>query len=167
VLGLGTATNGGTDEVELWLVNYKKARSLMGGRGVALGTDFNGLSPQILVNQYGYVTQYPIDIGLSFNPPPGATVKSLDRFQLPPGGATGGSRTFDFTNDGLANYGLLPDFLQAVSEHPAFNPPPPPFTPNPDAMAELNALFHSAEDVIDMWQKVENATGSTGSIPQP
>lgn len=52
VLGLGTATNTGPDAVESWLQNYKKARSLMGGTDVALGTDFNGLSPQIQVNSY-------------------------------------------------------------------------------------------------------------------
>jgi microsomal dipeptidase-like Zn-dependent dipeptidase len=160
VLGLGTSANTGPDPVELWLQNYKEARSLMGGKGVALGTDFNGLSPQIVANQYNLPTYYPIDIGLRLNPPQSITVNTLQRFQLV-------SRTFDFTTDGIANYGLLPDFLQAVSQHPApsWNPSEGTSpTPNPDAMPELGALFHSAEDVIEMWQKAENAAGS---IPPP
>lgn len=161
VLGLGTADNSGPDPVELWLQNYKTARALMGRRGVALGTDFNGLSPQIVANAYNIPTPYPINIGSKLNPPSGITLTSLPKFTL------GSLRTFDFATDGLANYGLLPDFLQAVSVHPA-----PPWTPmagtspvpNPDAMPELKALFHSAEDVIEMWA---NAEKSSGSIPTP
>lgn len=185
VIGLGTATNTGPDPVVLWLHQYKTARALMGGKGVALGTDFNGLSPMINLNINNLPTGYPVDIGLRLSPPPGITVSRLQRFQLL-------NRTFDFAKDGIANYGLLPDFLQTVSERPApswtacgpacqsciqsnctrstsgagvtacvslcksRNPGPPP-TPNPDAMPELAALFHSAEDVIQMWQKAETA----------
>lgn len=161
VLGLGTADNSGPDPVEQWLQNYKTTRALMGGKGVALGTDFDGLSPQIVGNGYNITTTYPIDIGTKMNPPTVTTVPELDKFTL------GSQRTFDFTTDGLANYGLLPDFLQAVSEHPA--PPWTPAagttpTPNPDAIPELQALFHSAEDVIDMWASDETAAAN---IPNP
>jgi microsomal dipeptidase-like Zn-dependent dipeptidase len=124
VLGLGTADNSGPDPVELWLQSYKTARSLMGGKGVALGTDFNGLSPQIVANAYNITTPYPITIGSQLNPPAGTTLTALDRFKL------GDTRTFDFTTDGLANYGLLPDFLQAVSVHPA-----PPWNPAAGTLA--------------------------------
>jgi microsomal dipeptidase-like Zn-dependent dipeptidase len=160
VLGLGTADNSGPDPVALWLQNYKTARALMGGKGVALGTDFNGLSPQIVANAYNIRTPYPIMIGTQLNPPAGATVNALDKFML-------GNRTFDFTTDGLANYGLLPDFLEAVYIHPAPTWTPaagPPPDSNPDAIPELTALFHSAEDVIDMWAKDEQAAAN---IPNP
>jgi len=119
VLGLGTARNDGPDPVESWLKDYQEALIQMGGKGVALGTDTNGLSPQIVVNQYDYRTTYPITIASRFNPPPGVDTPSLPRFTM-------GARTYDFTHDGIANYGLLPDFLQAVSEHPDFHPLPRP-----------------------------------------
>ncbi|MGC2639042.1 MAG: membrane dipeptidase [Acidobacteriaceae bacterium] len=160
VLGLGTADNSGPDPVELWLQNYKAARALMGGRGVALGTDFDGLSPQIVGNAYNIQTPYPITVGSQLNPPDGITLNALDKFKL-------GNRSFDFTTDGLANYGMLPDFLEAVWVHPpaTWTPAagPPPYS-NPDAIPELTALFHSAEDVIDMWAKDEQAAGN---IPSP
>jgi hypothetical protein len=161
VLGLGTADNSGPDPVELWLQNYKTARALMGGKGVALGTDFNGLSPQIVANAYNILIKYPFNLGSQLDPPSSITLTPLPQFSL------GTNRTFDFTTDGLANYGLLPDFLQAVSVHPA--PPWTPTagtspTPNPEAIPELKALFHSAEDVIDMWAKDELAAEK---IPTP
>jgi microsomal dipeptidase-like Zn-dependent dipeptidase len=113
VIGLGTANTQMPDGVEQWLKNYQTTLSLMGGRGVALGTDFNGLSPEILsnVNQSHYKSTYPITIASKFNPPPGLTTPSLSQFQL-------SSRTFDFAQDGIAHYGMLPDFFQAVSERP-------------------------------------------------
>jgi microsomal dipeptidase-like Zn-dependent dipeptidase len=117
VIGLGTASSEMPDPVEKWLKNYQTTLSLMGGRGVALGTDFNGLSPQIFsnVNQSHYKSSYPITIASKFNPPPGLSTPSLPKFQL-------SSRTFDFAQDGIAHFGMLPDFFQAVSERPDFEP---------------------------------------------
>jgi microsomal dipeptidase-like Zn-dependent dipeptidase len=53
-----------------------------------------------------------------------------------------GGRQFDFNLDGLAHYGLLPDFLQDLSNNGA----------NPTALAPL---FRSAEDYIRLWEKCE------------
>jgi hypothetical protein len=56
--------------------------------------------------------------------------------------STIGSRTFDINTDGMAHYGMLPDFLEdlkivGVTER------------------ELDPLMHSAEDFIEMWEKIE------------
>ena len=57
---------------------------------------------------------------------------------------TSGSRTFDLRNDGLAHYGMLPDFLQAVSQ-----------TTQGDRV--VRELFNGAEQVLQLWEKVEAA----------
>jgi hypothetical protein len=51
-------------------------------------------------------------------------------------------RDFDVNLEGLAHYGLLPDWLQDVK--------------NVDVSArELMPLFTGAEDYIEMWHKAE------------
>src|SRR5215472_4019438 len=170
----------------------------MGGKGVAIGTDMNGLSPQIVLNQYSYATSYPITIASRLNPPSFISPPALSKYQL-------GSRVYDFAHDGIANYGMLADFVQAVSERPTFQPlsppicdanckacissqcdpelkacegpdgrskstcvmnynacltgcgqktPTPNLMPNPTAIPSLRLLFASAEDFIEMWEKV-------------
>jgi microsomal dipeptidase-like Zn-dependent dipeptidase len=55
-----------------------------------------------------------------------------------------GTRYWDFNLDGLANYGLLPDFLQDL-RNVGING------------QQMDALFESAEDYIQMWEKAEIA----------
>ncbi len=62
-----------------------------------------------------------------------------------------GKRTYDFNEDGLANYGLLPDLLQDSK--------------NVGLPAEsLAALFSSAEGFLTTWEKAERLSGA-GSPP--
>ena len=53
-----------------------------------------------------------------FHPP------SLNRSQM-------GAKSYDFQRDGLAHYGMLPDFMQAVSQKPGSKP-------------AISALYHTA-----------------------
>lgn len=62
----------------------------------------------------------------------------LHPLQISSGGAV--TRTFDINYDGLAHYGMLPDFIQEMSLLGA--------TPE-----ELGALFRSAEGTIKMWEE--------------
>lgn len=55
-----------------------------------------------------------------------------------------GNRYWDFNLDGLAHYGLLPDMLQDL-KNIGFS------------KLQLNPLFTSAEDYIQMWEKAELA----------
>jgi hypothetical protein len=130
------------DPVGNWFKDYISALSLMGGKGVAIGTDANGLSPQIPFDEWPFPTSFPITVASKFAPPSGAPTPALPPYKL-------GSRTYDFHRDGIANYGLLPDFFQAVSERGS--------NPGSTGYTALNALYHSAEDVIEMWEKVEAA----------
>jgi hypothetical protein len=131
------------DPVTTWINSYAQALYLMGGTGVALGTDTNGLSP--LIQQDVVQTQYPFT--LSFCPPSPATCSPQQLSQY-----TFGSRTFNFQADGIANYGMLPDFIQAASQ------PRSGFMSGSVAPTEqIEALFNSAEDTIEMWEAVEKA----------
>jgi len=206
VIGMGVVPMVGqfTDQypVATWVNNYSIALSLMGGRGVALGTDANGLSPMISHDTVS--TGYPITVASQFGCPTGCPTLAQYKF---------GNRTYDFLSDGIANYGLLPDFIQAASKpHPIFstdqrcinscnvtdqqclkNWDPKDYpkgtqcpcgarnaqcqqkcttsTPGPAATAQIQALFHSAEDTLAMWDAVQNAlvittppTATQGSV---
>jgi microsomal dipeptidase-like Zn-dependent dipeptidase len=182
VIGLGV-TELGPDPVAQWINNYSALLNLMGGKGVALGTDADGLSPMIPNDTI--LMNYPVTVAATFGCPSGCPV-SLPQY-------TFGGRLYNFSNDGIANYGMLPDFIQAASQ-PRSIPP----TPNPQCIAQcyktspcivasggakpvancgpyntctakcptsgggmgaaptaqVTALFHSAEDTIEMWEKV-------------
>jgi microsomal dipeptidase-like Zn-dependent dipeptidase len=131
-----------------WVEGYLYALGAMGGRGVALGTDTNGLSPGFPPYSGG-LTTYPFTPPAQPGPPNGLGPHPLSRFQL-------GTRLYDFYADGLANYGLLPDFLESLKELPGEQP-----------VTALNALYRSAEDVIEMWEKVEAATRNIPPLPAP
>lgn len=65
-----------------------------------------------------------------------------------------GNRDFDVNLDGLAHYGMLPDFLQDVHNQLAGTE-----SNRPEAVRDLRALFRSAEDYIVTWERVEAGKG--------
>jgi hypothetical protein len=146
VIGLGSSgTTNWPDPVGQWVTAYKQAQQLIaegnGGvmRGVAFGTDMNGLSPQIAFDTTA--TIYPITVAASTSPPSGVSTPAL-----PPFGRMGWqSNKYNFENDGIANYGMLPDFIQAMSTRPG-------------SRQVVQGLYNSAEDVIEMWEAVEKTT---------
>lgn len=129
------------DPVAQWVTEYLDANEVMQNRGVALGTDINGYAPQVPFSRQTVV--YPINVATRFAAP-GTTPPSLDRCRV-------GNKTFDFTNDGIAHYGMLPDFLQAASQH----------------SDRVGLLFRTAEDVIQMWERVENAARALNGSDSP
>jgi microsomal dipeptidase-like Zn-dependent dipeptidase len=204
VIGLGLVPSS-SDPVTTWINNYSAVLNLMGGKGVALGTDADGLSP--MIGNDSIATTYPITVAANFGCPQGCPA-SLPQYHF--GGGPSGPRTYNFENDGIANYGLLPDFIQAASEPrplpvvvdqqcvaqcyksfpciPAGTKGPPNCSQygnctakcpksgggqGPAPTAQITALFHSAQDVIEMWQKVQAAVlitspdSSTGQAGQP
>ena len=62
-----------------------------------------------------------------------------------------GSRAYSLRGDGLAHYGMLADFLEAIRRQP-------------QGAAPYKALFQSAEDVIKMWEK---AVAAARNVPSP
>jgi hypothetical protein len=57
-----------------------------------------------------------------------------------------GDRDFDYNIDGLAHYGLLPDFLQDVSNQ---------LRKGQGRVHDLGSLFRSAESYVATWERVE------------
>ena len=131
------------DPVTTWINNYAKALFLMGGKNVAIGTDADGLSP--LIHQDVIPTEYPFSLNPVCPPAPADCPERLDKY-------TFGNRTLDFQKDGIANYGMLPDFIQAASQiRPSF------MGGSKAPTDQITALLHSAEDTIAMWEAVTAA----------
>jgi microsomal dipeptidase-like Zn-dependent dipeptidase len=110
--------------------------SVMGGKGIAFGTDLNGFAPQVPFTPDPIT--YPHNVANRYGPANGGFVP------LPMGKAYLGTRAYDFKTDGLAHYGMLPDLLQAMSSKPNSEP-------------VLQALFRSANAVVTMWERAEAA----------
>ncbi len=200
VIGLGVSppASDPNNQVVNWLYNYSSLLDMMGGHNVALGTDADGMSPMISGDSVS--TSYPITVMSKFGCPLRCPV-SLPQYQF-------GTRTYNFEDDGIANYGMLPDFIQAVSlqrpipvvvnaqcqakcqqTYPECGASgaspriaksgkggsggPPPCPPQysgciakcpstgggmgPAPTTQVAALYHSAEDTIEMWEKVKAA----------
>ncbi len=121
------------DPVPTWSREYVHTLEVMGGRGVALGTDLNGLAPQVPFTRVDVPER--IDVASTRAPAHLAgTAPALLTSAL-------GDVTFRFEDRGSAHYGMLPDFLQAVAAQP-------------EGEAVMNGLFRSAEDFLAMWDRV-------------
>jgi microsomal dipeptidase-like Zn-dependent dipeptidase len=123
-----------------WAHAYLYATEVMGDAGgVAVGTDFNGLSQQPH-GRFEHATpigsprrvQYGIDHVVQ-------TTQLLQQSSQP------GKRTFDFNRDGLAHYGLLPDFVRDVANQYGSEEPLVPF-------------FRSAQRFIETWERCTAAS---------
>jgi microsomal dipeptidase-like Zn-dependent dipeptidase len=161
VIGLGLVSGGegsggsDPDPVATWAQNYATALSFMGGHSVALGSDTNGLSPLIQSDPPGTQTYQPITVQASFGPPAGDApmqqfASALQQFSL-------GQKNYLLQQDGIASYGLLPDFIQGV-----WNAIQGTIHGTATRVAgadssTVQALYNSAEDTIEMWEKVAAA----------
>jgi microsomal dipeptidase-like Zn-dependent dipeptidase len=130
-----------------WLQQYQMAMANMGPGyqpgAIAFGTDLNG------------VVKAPRPGG------PGRVIYGNGTFPLPkssialPGGPP--LRSWDYGTDGVAHYGMLPEFIWDVHQLPA--PPLPNGAPMPNAMpggAMIDGqLFRSADYFLHMWQIAE------------
>jgi microsomal dipeptidase-like Zn-dependent dipeptidase len=114
MLGLGIAEAKPAEFIDA----YQVARKEMRNRPIGLGTDINGLvkGPQ------------PVPDSITYN-------SEFTR-------CTTGAKTWDYNVDGVAHYGMLPDFLRAV-------------VTCPDGKIVNSALNRSAHTFVQMWEKCE------------
>lgn len=145
VIGIGTATRSeGAGALAAWVRDYSRMRALLGGRGIALGTDLNGLQPQLASTTVA--SRYPIDVASRRAPTwASSTARPLSQYRL-------GRRAFDGNRDGLAHYGMLPELFQALESVPA-----EARTERLSGTEVVDSLFRSAEDVLQYWEAVESA----------
>lgn len=140
---IGTSSSGYRDEagqpianqLEQWIADYYKIWNAMKFHGVVLGTDINGLSPSIPNSEKDVV--YPLEV---------QTPNGI--YELP--NSTAKQKVFIFHKDGIAHYGMLADFIQALRQYDA----------SANALgADIGDyfMFRTAEDTINMWEKVEEA----------
>ena len=62
----------------------------------------------------------------------------------------GPRRDFDINLDGMAHYGLLPDFLQDMRNQGL-------------AIEDFAPLFRSAEDYVEVWEKCQRRAAALGA----
>lgn len=138
------ATATGLDPVGAWLSEYSEILEAMGGRGVAIGTDMNGFAPQLSFSIRS--VRYPLQVAAEArNWKAGYTPPALPAPRL-------GERALDFQRDGIAHYGMLADFMQAVRD-------------TPRSQDGITGLFRSANDVVVMWEKADARKGQPFVIP--
>ena len=151
----------GQDTVGQWLAKYNAALSATRwwqgtvGRqgGVAFGTDINGFAPQIPIA--ATTVSYPITVAFRYKPTmTGSVSQAMSNAPpaLPP--CQIGSKTYDLRRDGLAHFGMLPDFLQALSQKPGSD-------------YAMQALYRSANDVVKMWEIAEASGRKMANTPLP
>lgn len=121
----------GDDPVKTWLTRFTEGLYIMGGKGMMIGTDMNGFAPQLYLPADD--ATYPVMIASQFGP--SNHTPALQRFSM-------GSKSYDFKADGLAHYGMLADFMQALSQQPGAGP-------------AMDRMFHSVNDVVTMWEKCQ------------
>ncbi|HKU44891.1 MAG TPA: membrane dipeptidase [Polyangiales bacterium] len=135
----GFATTSQQDTSHSWAHAYLYAVEQMGDAGgVGVGTDFNGFAEQ---PRGRFASGTPIG-------PPRRVQYGVDQMvqttQLLRQSDRPGTRRFDFNRDGLAHYGLLPDFVRDVANQYASDDPLVPF-------------FRSAQRFIETWERCEAA----------
>lgn len=126
-----------------WAQAYLYAAEKMQGRAVAIGSDFNGLAGMPAPRAGGEACHGDKPSGYT----PGALVQYpfTTRVGTSLGRQVVGNRVFDFNTDGLANNGLLPDFIEDLKAIGLSD-------------ADLDPLFGSAEQYIRMWELAEDTT---------
>ncbi|MEY4510193.1 MAG: hypothetical protein RLZZ450_2315 [Pseudomonadota bacterium] len=135
------------DPIVHWTNGVTSALQTIGGRGIALGTDLNAPERQI---PYTSISTGRSDLAKRLGIAGAQPLPAMQRSN---------SNTYSIQRDGIANVGMLPDFLQAVDA-----------APGGSAVAE--ELFHSAEDVIRMWRRVDayvraNGNAVPAQLPSP
>src|SRR5438270_1337356 len=109
---------------------YRYGLTLSGGQSLAIGTDVNGLYP--LPAPPMQMPSGPFNPQESINYSPTLTK------------CVTGVKTWDFNVEGMAHYGLFPDFIQSCRQVGM-------------TTAEQNAFFSSAERFARMWEKCETS----------
>jgi len=123
------------DPVAAWTREAALTMDAMGGK-IAFGTDFNGLEnllPGLPPIQIAYPNDIVSQIAPSMRISGGAATPRLPQPNV-------GPRLAHFRTDGLAQYGMLPDFIKSISSYPR-------------GREVAQSLFNGAENVIKLWEK--------------
>lgn len=129
MFGLGIAKSTPAGFIQAYLA-VTQAVSGEGDGFVAIGSDVNGL-------EFG---ARPVSGSVTYD----ASFKKLKT----------GNRTWDYNTDGLANYGLMPDFIRAIGQ-----------ASSDGSTKVVPGLNKSAEYFARMWEQVETQRASVKTSP--
>jgi microsomal dipeptidase-like Zn-dependent dipeptidase len=121
--GYATARIDDADKLPAAINRYRQFKSPNRYLGIGLGSDTGGF------NELPAAPKTPL--AYPFRPYRGHVVFSRQQT---------GTRVFDFNEDGVAHYGLLPDLLAKAQTEP-------------HGRAALGLLFHSAEAYLETWNR--------------
>lgn len=137
----GIGTGGGTPGV---LATIRQLRSIAPDAGISLGTDMNGgdlnSDPRGGPNKVRYTNgpqRIPTGVRFSQSPAEYGAGHPMQR-TLTPGGS--GRRYWNINQDGLAHYGLIPDYLQDLYNIGATD-------------QEMMSIFRGAEGFVRSWER--------------
>lgn len=140
-----------------WVNGFNEAHGYLQGRGLTIGTDFNGYAPQIPFNNHSLQVVYNEGINIA-----GQMAPSTQRDRYPVLGKHQlGNRSFDVNLDGIAHFGLIPDFFQSIFNimENLYEQPINNIEVNTNLFIRenrnflLGTVFRSAEDTIMQWEK--------------
>lgn len=151
VRGIGGSEAGGVartrsyDTSESWAIAFGHVVDHLGLPNVGLGTDFNGFYGQPGARfEAGTLAPLthdarPVRYGKDVLP---RMARAIERSLV-------GKRSFDVNVDGLAHYGMIPDFLVDVAIQRG-------------GWATVEPIFRSAEAVVGTWQKCVDRGAAIG-----
>jgi microsomal dipeptidase-like Zn-dependent dipeptidase len=119
-----------SDPLPAWVEGYTSAGQVFSG--IALGTDINGLAPQIPFSDVS--VRYPLTLARELGV---VGASDLPQHRV-------GTKTFDLREDGVAHIGMEPELMQALAQLPG-------------GRAVVEKLFDSADATVVMWERAEAA----------
>jgi hypothetical protein len=146
MFGLGTDGAHAYD----WSRQYQSTMSIMG---------YNSDDPALRAAYQNGVIAFGTDLnGVVKGPPPGGQPRVVYDAAFPPSGVTGTGKTWDYNRDGVAHYGMLPDFIRDVRTSPrigfSVNVAGQPRDVTGAELVDLH-LNRSADYFWHMWEKAE------------
>lgn len=133
-----------------WSRIYQMTMNIMG---------YNSDDPALRAAYQNGVIAFGTDLnGVVKGPPPGGTPRVVYDASFPPSGVSGSNKTWDYNRDGVAHYGMLPDFIRDVRTSPrassSYNAAGQPSNVTGAELVDLH-LNRSADYFWHMWEKAE------------
>jgi len=129
--GILAPMNGNPSRTASRIIDFKQENQGYGfSMGLAMGTDLQGVTSQT-TGDNGVIINYPF-----------TSVDGLVTFSQP----KTGNRTFDFTQEGVAHYGLYPEWVENFKQV--------------DALSDdgvMDNFMSSAESYVQMWERATSS----------
>jgi hypothetical protein len=116
----------GESDASAFLINYRKALSMMGNKAVTMGSDINGFVEMPSPRPGSAVKYFP-----------STSTSAMQKYSFGPA-----NKSWDYNTDGVAHIGLFPDYFQDLKNQG--------MTKN-----ERQIFFSAADYIMNLWQLCE------------